>query len=67
MAYRTYRITTSDRERLERRLRNSIIANAARVCSGGLFQPEKPEDQADRIARLVAEDILKDYRLVARK
>jgi hypothetical protein len=66
MAYRTITLSTSDRDRLERRIANSILANTARVCGGGIFEPSKPEDRAERIAQKVTQDILKDFRLVDR-
>lgn len=64
---RTYTVRTSLRDRIERHVRNSIIANAARV-EHGLFDSARTNgDKADRIARLVTEDLLKDYRLERRR
>lgn len=67
MAGYIVKLRTNDRDRIERRIQNSIIAHATVAYSGGIFQPKDEPSRAKQIARLVCEDLLKDYRLVPRK
>lgn len=60
-------LRTSWRDRIERQVQNSILANAVRVgLANGIFDPKTPEDKAKRIAERVTEELLKDYKLVRR-
>lgn len=59
--------TTTARNRIQKYIRQAILARAVQVCSGGLFEPSNSQDRATKIARLVAEDLLVEYRMTRRK
>lgn len=62
--YRTVTFRVDQRERLRRHIRNCILANAA-IVNRSLFN-DTEESKSKRIAEMVADDLLMDYRLVRR-
>ncbi len=60
-------IDIKTRDRIERQIENSLLANATRVSAGGLASPDTALNRGSEIARRVAQDLMRDYRLVPRK
>lgn len=60
-------IEVTTRDRIQRQIKNSILAHASTVHLGGMANPETSLRRSDEIARLVVQDILRDYRLTPRK
>ena len=60
-------IDVKTRDRIEKQIKNSILAHASVEHQGGLCVPGTSEGRAEAIAERVTKDIMRDYRLVPRK